>query len=243
MTEEAQDTPEEETQDTPAVPPVPEVSETSPQEASPQPTFDVDAIADRVVEKLGPTLDSKVDQRFKKTTDPRFADVRKVASYLDAAGGDAEKAAREMMVDQMLEGQDTSEGPAGTVSKEELDAQILAETTIILDGAGIAYNDPRYVALQEQYKDRISHPSVWKSVLSTAMEQWAKQEGVTSAAVVSTVGGTVTSEDAEELAAELAQLQRPGPNEPGVTHPDNIARRKEIDAKLKTLTPQRPDIK
>lgn len=209
MTEEAQDTPQEETQDTPVAPPTPVVSDASPPVASPQPTVDVDAIADRVVEKLDESgvLDRKVHQRFQATTDKSFADVRTVAEYLRKADGDEDLALRNMQIDYVIEQQQSSEGPVGAVSKEELDAQIEADTTLILDGAGIAYNDPRYIALYEKYKDRISHPAVWKGVLETAVEQWAKQESASPAAIVGEGGGTPppTASDEVQLRKEYEE--------------------------------------
>lgn len=215
MTEDVKDTPQEETQDTPAAPPVPEVSDASPQAASPQPTVDVDAIADRVVEKLDSSgvLDKKVHQRFQSTTDKSFADVRKVKQYLEAAGGNEELAVRNMKLDYMIEQQGASEGPVGAVSKEELDAQIQAETTLILDGAGIAYDDPRYMALYEQYKSRISHPSVWNTVLKTAVETWGKQEAASPAAIIGEGGGTPPPTDDEatlkkEYEEKLAKVRQ-----------------------------------
>jgi len=205
MNEDVKDTKGEDIQENSADMPIPEVSATSRTAASAQP-LDVDALVSKVVEKLGPTLDSKVDQRFKKTTDPRFADVRKVAQYLEASGGDPEKAAREMLVDQMLEREASPAGPAGTVSDSDLNAEIKAETTLLLDSAGIAYNDPRYVNLVDEYKDKISSPTVWKRVLETATETWKRQEAANPAAVVVESGQSPASADLqsqynEDLAA------------------------------------------
>ena len=167
-------------------PPTPQVTPTSQQAASTPTGASVDALVNEVLQRLEDTLDAKVDQRFKKTTDPRFADVRRVAEYLQKAGNDPEIAARNMLLDDMLAEKQSpsSERPAGTVSDEEANAEIKAVTTLILDGAGIAYGDPRYTALYEQYKDSISSPQAWERVLKTAVEAWSKQAQPIPGAVV-----------------------------------------------------------
>jgi hypothetical protein len=66
----------------------------------------------------------------------------------------------------------------------------------------------------------------------------ARQEAPGPASVSTPASSAATiSEDVDELAAELYRLQRPGPNEPGLTHPDNIARRKEISDRLRQIGP------
>lgn len=183
MTENVQDTPQMDTPENQG-PPSPKVSDASSPEASPQSGVSVDAVVQEVIKRLDPDLDKKVDQRFKKVSDPRFADVQKVSEYLKAAGGNVEQAARNMLLDEMIEKQAVPQGPSGNVSEEEANAVIEAQTTQILDGAGIAYNDPRYKALYDQYKDRISSPKAWETVLKTAVETWNKQSTPKPAAVV-----------------------------------------------------------
>lgn len=207
--------------------------------------------AEALVEQLVPLLTEQLrpewekadqsvkDKRLQGLTD----DVERLKIYLSASGGDVDKAIREMKVDDLLAGEPQSVvGATGN----EVQGAMEAISTMKLSAAGIPFEDTGYLALVGQY-GWIQNPEHWGSVLDTyigtRVTKEAKQTGVTGAAVVSNIGGTVVSEDADVLAAELDRLQHPGPNESGVTHPDNIARRKEINAKLKELTPQRPDIK
>lgn len=184
MTENVQDTQRTDTPETQG-PPTPQVSGASPEAASPQSGVSVDAVVQEVMKRLDPDLDKKVDQRFKKVSDPRFADVQKVSEYLKAAGGNVEQAARNILLDEMIEReQKVPQRPSGNVSEAEANAVIEAQTTLILEGAGIAFNDPRYLALYDQYKDRISSPQTWESVLKTAIDTWNKQTTPKPAALV-----------------------------------------------------------
>ena len=245
MTEEklesGQEVTEEKEQPTPA-PSVPSGDE---------PTSAPEVNAEALVEQLAPLLAEKLRPEWEKADqsvkDKRIAgltdDVERLKVYLASSDGDVDKAIKEMRIDDMLAGE--SQPVVGTTGKE-VQGAMEAISAQYLSSAGIDFEDPGYKALVQQY-GWIKTPENWepvvKAFIETKLTKEAKQEGVTSAAVVSSIGAVVSSEDPDELAAELERLQAPGPNELGVTHPDNIARRKEINAKLKTLTPQRPDIK
>jgi hypothetical protein len=207
--------------------------------------------AEALVEQLVPLLTEQLRPEWEKADqsvkDKRIAgltdDVERLKVYLSASGGDVDKAVREMKVDDMLSGESQ---PVVGATGNEVQGAMEAISAMKLSAAGIDFEDPGYLALVGQY-GWIQTPEHWGAVLDayigTGKTKEAKQEGVTAAAVVGNIGATVVSEDADEIAAELDRLQAPGPNENGVTHPDNIARRKELNAKLKALTPQRPDIK
>ena len=248
--ESGQTIPETEELPIPAVP----STQTDDKQPSAAPEADVTAILERF-ETLEQSIPDLIERGIQSTKDRRFRPLeaggeegveglKRFKIYLDKYN-DEDEAIKQMRLDQMLEA-----GPSQAEVVGATDAAVEGRMTRfarrILATAGIAANDPSYDEFVA------GHQFVSENRFYDALEEWidttttkaARQEAA-GAASVSQPAGTqaALSGDAEELAEELDRLQNPSPDEPGLTHPDNRARRKEIVAKLKTLTPQRPDIK
>lgn len=242
MPDEVKDTNQGDTQDTSA-PPVPSVSDASSDAASAQTGTDVDSIVKRIdslaeaVEKIGSELPKEVDRRFKQTTDPRFADVRKVASYLEAAGNDPELAAKNMLLDQMIEQHEqpqASSGDGGSSPAED----IQAETTKLLDNLkaelGVEFSREEL----ESFSSSKAYTSnaEWYGELSTQAVKKAKSGNVGPAAVVGSSGAPVVSSDEQEsLTNEMTDLY--AGKWGSLSLPKNQKRLKEISAKLDEIAP------
>lgn len=206
----------------------------SPGEAS-APTFDSDALASATAEKLRPMIQEEVSRSFQSGKDRRFADVELISQYLQNAGGDVAKAARDMKLDEIYESLN-SDGAAGTATQgsESSNAYMEARTEQLLAGAGMTFEDPDYKMLQAQYEGRITDPEQWISVVEgfTGQRQTkkAKQENIPGAAAASETGTVVAAEgdeDIESLTQELARLQAL-PKQTAET----MAARKEVRARL-----------
>ena len=249
--ESGQITPETEETPTPAVP----SAKTGDKQPSAAPTEDVTALLEKFA-NLERSIPDLIERGIQSTKDRRLdalgalgedgiQSLKRFKSYLDKFGGDEEKAIKEMRVDDLLQtGPSKAEVVGATDAAVEGRMQRFARR--ILATAGIAANDPRY----DEFVGK--HRFVSENRFYDDLENWidatttkeARQQAAGAASVSQPAGSQAAlSGDADDLAAEMERLQYPGPDEPGVTHPDNIARRKEIRAQLKTLTPQRPDIK
>jgi len=241
-----------ETEDAP-IPAVP-LAKTDDKQPSATPTEDVTALLERL-DKLEQDIPDLIERGIQSTKDRRFKPLealgeegveglKRFKAYLDKYN-DEDEAIKQMRLDQMLEaGPSKAEVVGATDAAVEGRMQRFARR--ILGTAGIAANDPRYDEFVAGYSF-VSENRFYDDLeawIDTTTTKEARQVAAGPASVSQPAGTLASlSGDADELAEELARLQNPGPDEPGVTHPDNMARRKEILAKLKTLTPQRPDIK
>ena len=237
MTEDVKDTTSKDIQDTTGAPPVPAPSVTSSTPASEQPQVDVSALAEAVAEKLN--LEGLVDARFKKTTDPRFADVRKVAEYLEKAGGDPEIAAKNMVVDQMVEremGREASQPAAGGGEDVGVTERMTKYARRVLARADIDWdNNEQYAALLKEVNedwDTIGEHGFYDKLDSFAdnyQDKATKQKGVGSGAIVGSSGKNVAPTDDEGLLEQIAVLQKhPVVNESAIKELMAEARKREL---------------
>lgn len=217
----------------PQAPPVPDVSEASVQPAASVPEVDADAL----VERLSAKIEELVDRKFQSAKDRRFADVEKIASYLKSAGGDVQKAAREMALDQFIEAQgrlhDASLGTVPSADNERVE-RMQARTAEILADAGIDSDDP---GVAELAKRKVGSEAEWYAQLARFTARRAKAgAGVKASAVVQETGKPPSvPEDEEAIAAELAALQAEGFAKGTLAKPENIQKRKELKDKLAAL--------
>ncbi len=237
MTEDVKDTTSKDIQDTVDAPLVPAPSVTSPTPASEQPQVDVSALAKAVAEEMN--LEGLVDARFKKTTDPRFADVRKVAEYLDKAGGDVEAAAKNMVVDQLVEremGREASQPATGGGEDVGVTDRMTKYARRVLANAEIDWDDNEdYAALLKEVNED------WETIgehgfydrLDTFADNYkdkaAKQGSVGMGAVVGSVGKNVAPTDDEGLLDSISELQKhPIANEAKIKELMAEARKREL---------------
>ena len=120
-------------------------------------------------------------------------------------------------------------------------AYMEAMSTQILDGAGIAFDDPEYNALVEQYGGKVT-PEQWVSVTKAFAEKRStkadKQEGVTEAAGATAAGTVVeVSEEAEmdNLTTRLEEIRASGK---AAVEPTIKEEREKIIARMNELDPQ-----
>ncbi len=243
MTEDVKDTTKEDIQDTVEAPPVPTPSATSPDKASEQPQVDAGAVANQVVEMLGPTLDKLVDSRFKATTDSSFEDVRTIAAYLKAANGDEELAVRNMAIDQMVAertaGKAASEPPAGGGEDALVTKRMTSYARRVLSKAEIDWdNDEGYAALLKEVNenwDGIGEDGFYDkldSLVDNVQDKAGKQSSVGLGAKVGGGGANVAPTDDEDLLEQIMKAQK---------HPvQNAAKIKELmaEARKRELLPQ-----
>lgn len=105
--------------------PVPTLSGDSDGAGSAGSGIDISALANQVKEQLSKDLPDLIDARFKSAKDKRFSrldtyatEFEAMAKYLEDAGGDAAKAARNYKIDRMLE-QEVSGGDPGRSAGQE----------------------------------------------------------------------------------------------------------------------------
>ena len=199
----------------PTDPPSPSTpSLVSPGEVS-EPTFDADALASKTADLLRPMIEQEVSRTFQSGKDKRYANVELISKYLENAGGDVSKAARDMKLDEIYERLD-SDGADGTAAQgsESNQAYMEARTAQLLNDAGIDFEDPDYKMLTAQYGGRITNPEQWIGVVEAFTGQrqnkQAKQENIPGAAAAIEGGNVITAEgdeDIESLTQELATLQ------------------------------------
>ena len=215
MTEDVKDAPsvdasEQQEQPAPAMP-----SEGSPPEGSAQPQ-DVSAIVEAAVKEaisgLDTTLDNKVDARFKSGKDVRFSKVDEIYEWVKASGGNVEAIKQDIEIAQLREDLRTVQsgptGDAGTIVPLDSGWSLAeAQTSIILQDAGIAPDDSRYNALVEEYRGRISSKD-WPDMVETFVKG---RRGGSPAAVVSDSGGSApVSADQESIAERLMAATQTG---------------------------------
>lgn len=124
--------------------PLPTISSSSADVSSEAPQFDAEALADRMLEKLAPLLDNKIDARFKSAKDKRFAKVEEILLAVKEAGGDPEKVRGRLeqadLYDRLdkIEAGIRSGGAVGAAPEPD----IQSDTVEILQKAGIPFDDP-----------------------------------------------------------------------------------------------------
>lgn len=185
----------------------------------------VDALSDprtkaAVVEALRPEWrkddqslkDSRLE-RHDKSIDDLTGDVVRLKSYIQATGGDVDRAVREMRIDDVLAGH-TPVAASGLVDDGDESPKkfATAKTQLALDDAGIPYDDPAYMVLVSQYGTLPAEQ--WINVAETwagqQKDKRAKQENIPGAAAASEGGNVLASggdEDIESLTEQLAKLQ------------------------------------
>lgn len=195
--------------ETPA-PPVPAFSSGVSESAQPSSGVDLDQLAEKLTPKLASLIENTVDKRFQSGKDKRFADLEKVKRYLDAAGGDVSKAAREMQVDEILSQQASGQagGTANRETPEQVQQKVALEVGELLTEAGIPYADPEYVALtQKNYPS----PAHFQKDVTRLIAKRAKQganPGVAAAAGDGGGGTPGAGPDLDKLYAQLNEAQR-----------------------------------
>jgi hypothetical protein len=205
MTEELESAQEqtEETQ-SPAVPSA--VSEDKPTSA---PSVNVEELLDTLM----PKLEERIERSVQSTKDRRFAtmgdDIERLKSYIKSAGGDVDRAVREMKLDDLIEQGGSGAAVQGGTDASGTEVAFEAISTELLSGAGLAFDDAEYTAFAGQWSGKVRNPAHWREVLGAHLDRRqskaTKQESVTDAAAASTSGATIGSEDKD---TEMASINR-----------------------------------
>jgi len=186
--------------------PIPQVSGGSADAGSATTGPDVSALDKRLAgieEKLSTLdrIDDKIDARFKSSTDKRFQNLQQFKDALDEAKGDVKLAARNMLLDEMLEERKASPAPSSggdrgrspAANDESLTAKFLNE---LKDESGVELTDEelhrvwdgkRYTALDDAFKD--AKKAAWKK---------AKGESIGLGAAATGGGKQVTQSDTDD---------------------------------------------
>ena len=168
----------------PIAPPTPIVtSGDSAAAGSAETQFDADALVDKMLEKLVPVLDNKIDARFKSAKDKRFAKVEEILLAVKEAGGDPEKVRGRLeqadLYDRLdkIEASVRSGGAVGAATEPD----IQSDTADILQKADIPFDDPDVAAWASK-----SFTSETQAItaLKALVTKRAKQGNVTQAATV-----------------------------------------------------------
>lgn len=151
----------------------------------------------------------------------------------------------ETQVARLQEGSASPEPVRGGTVQENPDAAYMkAKSQLLLDNAGIPYDDPQYKLLVAQYEGRVN-PNQWVDIVQTLADsrtkKGVKQASVTPAAAAGGGGTAAPAGDVDSLTQELEEIQsgRRG----SLTDPKLKERRKALRTQLAALTPQRPDIR
>lgn len=216
-----------------AAPPVPPIaSGDSAVAGSAELSFDADALAESVIEKLSPKIDNMVDARFKSGKDKRFAKVDEIASWVEAAGGDFNKIRGALTETELLGRIEALEaGSRGAGGAAPAMDTVEAKTAEILDEAGISYDDP---VVTELSKKSYKTSDDWYHAINREVAKRVKQANISSAAAVAAPGKSVmveSGEDYESLAGKLGKLR-------GKFDPESQKLRKEIQSKMESLEPE-----
>jgi len=220
--------------------PTPVISADSTVAGSAEPSFDVDALANKVMEKINAGLDDRVDARVKSMKDRRFNTLAKadeILAFVEASGGDVEKVKDTLAQGEMLSRLSAIEerlGSGGAVGAApgRADPDKSAE---ILQKAGISFDDPEVV----EWANKKSFTSETQAI--TALEaiatKRAKQANVGPAATVGSGGAPISESGGKEgLLTELEAIQEG--QRGSVLSPENIKRSAEIVAELNKIDPQ-----
>ena len=199
-------------------PPVPEVSEVSGPAPS-APELDIDALAQKLEERLLPKFTEVAERRAQGIVDKRSYQFERVADYLKAAGGDPKRAAREMAIDEMTEEHlrrqtETSASP-GTepkstgVSFADETASLLAKIEAD-SGVSVSPDDLKGLIAERQKTGKAyrSRAEYYADISSLAIKR-AKQGSVSPANVVPEGVGTAGARrDKATITSELAAANR-----------------------------------
>lgn len=210
----------------PIAPPTPIVtSGDSTAAGSAETQFDAEALADRMLEKLAPMLDDKIDARFKSAKDKRFAKVEEILSAVKEAGGDPEKVRGRLEQADLYDRLDKIEAgiSSGGATGIAPEPDIQSDTAEILQKADISFDD----ADVAEWADK-SFTSETQAItaLKALVTKRAKQENVTEAATVGTGAQPAPAgESDDELLEKIDKLLK---------HPlQNVEERKQLIAEAK----------
>lgn len=210
--------------------PIPAISAGSEDESSAQPSFDVEALAKRLLERLDPVIESKVDARYKSGKDVRFSKVDEIYEWVKASGGDPEKvraALTESTLVRRIEDLETRLGSGGASGTAPSGSTLEQVATEILSQAGIELNDP--LVAEWSGKSFPSERAALKS-LGDSIAKKIRQSDVSPAAAA-TAGkqsASVKGETYESLAGELTDLR-------GKFDSESQKKRKAIQEKMALL--------
>jgi hypothetical protein len=209
--------------------PTPEVSEVSAAVTPSSQQVDTDALAAKLADVILPKFEEQARKRAQSVFDKTSYQFETMAEYLKAAGGDPRKAAREMALDQVAQREmvrQTSEPEVpGRTKGEDDETRTARFLNDLKDESGVELSDEelariwggkRYTNWDDAFKD--AKKAAWKK---------AKGESIGAGAVVTEAGATASTDDVEDLAKELNQLQKGN-----ISDPNNKKRRAEIKAKL-----------
>ena len=188
--------------------PKPVISATSEVQQASQAT-DYDLLADKLATKVLPVLAEMAKREAQSVKDKRFSayeqDLDKLKAYLDAAGGDTRKAAREIAVDNLLASGSPSD--PGRSSWQDWPG----ERDKILKGAQedygvkLEWNDPEVLAVAQ---GTYSSPADVVVALNKVVAKRQKQGSVSAASVASEGGGSArANDDVDTLTKKLAELR------------------------------------
>src|SRR3990167_58626 len=235
------DKPLESAQDAPEVQPEPQAEPSVPsrgQAPSPETLAEEDALVARLTKRmlaeLKPTIEETASRKAQSVTDGTLAKYQKMATKLKEAGGDPVKAAREAAIDDLIGGGSPRDLVGTEPEEDEATAVMQAKTSIILDSAGIASDDPDYKKLVARYQGRIKDPDAWADVLQTFVGNRKKQEAVPNPAAAITgpgrpASGKTQEQEITDISARLEELQK--------TPSANATERAKLKARLRELQP------
>ena len=121
-------------------------------------------------------------------------------------------------------------------------AYMEAMSAQILDGAGIAFDDPEYNALVERYGGKITDPDQWANVTKAFADKRkskaSKQAGVTDAAGATAEGTVVEVSDEADVASIVTRLDEIRKSGRASVDPKLKEEREQLTARLNELEPQ-----
>jgi len=205
-------------------PPVPEVSAESQSPTSDKFGKDVATILQRLDDLEGKATPEFIRQEahraVKSLSDSRLAKVDEILRWVEQSGGDKSKITTDLELSELkakiasLEGGPAYQQNSGVLPEDEMKAVMTAQTTLLLQGAGIAVDDPRYLALKDKYAAGISSPGAWQEVVKTFVDTVKRQEASSPASTVIDQGGkpptTGTTHDAllSEYQERLSKIRQ-----------------------------------
>lgn len=196
-----------------------------------------DALVAKITAKLFPEIE-KVRREFQSDKDRRIpkieARVEEIARVLNVPVEQVEKAQREIAVNRLVE-KEMSRASDGSGDEDTEDvAYMQAQTSIILQSAGVPEDDPDYNKLVDQYQGKIKDPKKWVDVVESFAKNRAKQERPAKPAAAFPESGRSAgksfADEADELAAELEALYKKPIAE-------TAKRRAEIKARMREIGP------
>lgn len=211
--------------------PVPEVSPGPADVSSEAPGIDVEAFADKVLERIDSVLDDKVDARVKSIKDRRMAKLAKadeILEFVELAGGDKEKIRDALNQSELLGRLDAIEERLGSGSAggSAPARDIQKEAAEILTEADISYDDP---SIAEWAAKSFASETQAITALRSVVTKRHKNLNIGPAATVGAAGRPAASGDSyAELGEQLAGLR-------GKFDEESQKSRKEIQSKMAEL--------